>query len=29
MDSSSHGVTDEIQLGYYSDNLGEHFVYAN
>ena len=23
MDLSSHGVTDEIQLGYHSDNLGE------
>ena len=25
MDLSSHGVTDEIQLGYHSDNLGEIF----
>ena len=29
MDLSSHGVTDEIQLGYHSDNLGEFFLYAN
>ena len=26
MDLSSHGVTDEIQLGYHSDNLGEFFL---
>ena len=25
MDLSSRGVTDEIQLGYHSDNLGEFF----
>ena len=25
MDLSSHGVTDEIQLGYHSDNLGDIF----
>ena len=25
MDLSSHGVTDEIQLGYHSLNLREHF----
>ena len=25
MDLSSHGVTDEIQLGCHSDNLGEFF----
>ena len=26
MDLSSHGVTDEIQLGCHCDNLGEFFV---
>ena len=25
MDLSSHRVTDEIQLGYHSDNLGDFF----
>ena len=29
VDLSSHGVTDEIQFGCHSDNLGEICLYAN